>query len=64
MNAIESEFHVLLVCPLYKEIRQQYLKPYFRHWPTLNKFEIIMSAKSTKELNNLSKYVYFALKLR
>ena len=64
MNAIESEFHFLLVCPLYNGIRQQYLKPYFRHWPTLNKFEILMSSKSTKVLNNLSKYVYFAQKLR
>ena len=64
MNAIESEFHFLLVCLLYNGIRQQYLKPYFRLWPALNKFEILMSSKSTKVLNNLSKYVYFAQKLR
>ena len=33
---VENEYHILLVCPLYRELRQKYLKPYYCRWPTLN----------------------------
>ena len=38
---IENEFHFLLVCPKYRELRQKYFKPYFCHWPTWKKLETI-----------------------
>ena len=63
-KCIENEYHFMLVCPLYQELRRQYLKPYFCSWPTLNKFDRIMSTENKKEILNLAKYVYFATKLR
>ena len=36
MNTIENEYHFLLICPLYTDLRRSYLKPYYCHWPTLN----------------------------
>ena len=33
MNKVEDEFHFLLVCPNYRELRQKLFKPYFCHWP-------------------------------
>ena len=42
-NLVENEYHFLLVCPLYRELRKQYLKPYFYRWPTLNEFDSLMS---------------------
>ena len=64
LNCIESEYHFLLVCPFYKEVRHQYLKPYFCRWPTLNKFDRIMLTENKKEILNLAKYIYFATKVR
>lgn len=61
---IENEYHFLLVCPLYTELRRKYLKPYYCRWPTLNKFDDLMSKKTTQAVLNLSKYLYFAMKLR
>ena len=38
MNVIESEYHFLLICPLYNDIRTKYLPRYYFTWPTVNKF--------------------------
>ena len=39
MNTIENEYHFLLVCPFYADLRRKYLSPYYCRWPTLNKFK-------------------------
>lgn len=64
MNAIEDEYHFLLVCPNYRDIRLKYFKPYFCHWPTLNKFETLLSSTSHKTICNLAKFIYCATKVR
>lgn len=64
MGVLENEFHFLLVCPNYRNLRIKYLAPYFCLWPTIKKFEIIMSSKSKKTILNLSKYIYFADQIR
>ena len=63
-NVIENEYHFLLVCPLYRSLRRKYLKHYYCRWPTVNKFDNIMSTSNKNEILNLSKYIYFANKLR
>ena len=35
MNQTEDEYHCLLACPGYREIRSKNFKPYFCHWPAL-----------------------------
>ena len=62
MKKIEDDFHFLLVCPS-TEAYEKYLKTYFCHWPTLHKFENLMSASSNKVLFNLSKFIYCAMKI-
>lgn len=64
MNVIENEFHFLLVCPFYREIRKRFLKSFYCHWPTLNKFDMLMSSENKASIIRLSKYIYFATKLR
>ena len=63
MNKTEDEYHFILVCPAYRELRRKYFKPYFCNWPTLNKFESLMSVTSKTALNKLAHYIYFANKL-
>ena len=54
MRKMEDEFHFLLVCPLYTELRRKYFKNYFCNWPTLNKFDQLMLSSSKKTLGTLA----------
>ena len=64
MNKVEDEYHFLLVCPKYRELRLKYFKAYYCHWPTVRKFEILLSSTSKKVICNLAKFIYFATKIR
>lgn len=64
LRTIENEYHFLLICTLYTDIRKKYIKPYYCSWPTLNKFDKLMMSRNKKEISNLSKYIYFASKVR
>ena len=45
MNAIETDYHFLLVCPIYIELRNKYFPRYYCRWPTIQKFKSIMSTQ-------------------
>ena len=45
MNMVENEYHFLLVCPKYANLRKQYLTNYCR-WPSVEKFKNLMSSKT------------------
>lgn len=64
MRMIEDEYHFLLVCPKYSDLRRKYFPLYYCHWPNKHNFITLMSSKSQKSLNKLSKYLYFAQKRR
>lgn len=64
MSKIENEYHFLLVCPLYAELRRNFFKPYFCHWPNMNKFDNLMMSKSKQAILNVAKFIYNALELR
>jgi hypothetical protein len=64
MNEIETEYHFLLVCPFYRELRKEHLPKYYCSWPTLNKFISLMKNSKHGTVNRLSKYIYFANVLR
>ena len=61
-NMIESEYHFLLTCPLYRQLRLKYLER--ASWPSLNLFQTYMSASSTKTLLKISKFIKEAFELR
>ena len=48
----------------YLRAKKKYFKKYYCHWPLLNKFDVLMTTKSTNVKKNISKFVYFAMKLR
>ena len=50
LNVIENEYHFLLVCPFYMDIRRQYFNSYYCHWPSLLKFEKLMSVTSKRKI--------------
>ena len=61
-NTVESEYHFLLCCTVYSELRNKYCIKY--NWPNMAKFKYLMLVKREKSLQNLAKYVYSAMKLR
>ena len=62
-EGVEDEYHVTLVCPLYKNLR--YLLPKNTYvFPTEDKFFQLMKSDSHTVLFNLAKFVYKAMDLR
>lgn len=60
MRKIENEYHFLLVCPHYRELRIKFFKPIYCHWPNMYKFDNLLSSRSKRTLLALSKFLYFA----
>lgn len=64
MQQTESEYHFLLVCPAYHDLRTKYLPRSFLSWPTLQKFDSLMKHNGNKMLSNIAKFIAAANKLR
>ena len=63
-QCIEDEFHFILVCPKYKELRVKFIKKYYWSRPSVFKFIELLSLKNIKQLTNLGKYIFNAFKIR
>ena len=61
---VEDEYHVLLACPAYRDLRQKYFKKFFYTWPSSNKFKILMTTKSTNVIKNVAQYIVKAFERR
>ena len=61
-NTVESEYHFMLCCPLYRDLRQTF--GINIQFPTLHKFTRILSSKNTRSTRNAAKYVHYATLLR
>lgn len=59
---VESEYHFLLVCPKYRDIRRKCCIN--SSFPSLKKFYCIMSSKKHKTIRNVAKFVSCAMNLR
>ena len=50
---IGDEYHYLFECPEFIEARKQYIKPYYRRHPNMNKAIKLFQSKNTKLIRNL-----------
>ena len=64
LNDIEDEYHFLLVCPFNSNIREKYIKKFYYQRHSVFKVIKLLSVNNVKELCNLGKYIYLALKKR
>ena len=55
---IEDEYHFVLVCPIYSNLRQKYIRHYYYNRPGVYKFKLLMQTKQQEVLQKLGKYVY------
>jgi len=63
-NVIEDEFHFIIQCPKYKDLRNKYLKTYYHRRPSVFRFIELLTTTNKKEINNLGKYLVQANKIR
>ena len=52
---IEDEFHFILNCPFYSDLRKMYIEKYYYQKPSMFKLENLLSTQNVKELCNLGK---------
>ena len=61
---LEDEYHFVLVCAAYNELRVKYINIHFRCNPSVFKFLQLMNSSDTTTINNLSYFIYNAFKVR
>lgn len=61
LNVIEDEYHFIMVCPKYRNLRLKYFPKYFTRWPTVQKFTNLISSDSLRVLSNLGLFLKYAL---
>ena len=61
---IEDEFHFVLICPNYSEIRKKYIKPFYWKYPSVYKLVQLFNLENTTQLCKLGKYLVKAVTLR
>ena len=64
LNEIEDEYHFILKCPLYNDIRSKYIKQYYFKKACVFKLVQLFSTDNVKDLRNLGKYILFSHKRR
>ena len=63
-HELENEFHFLLQCPIYSELRRIYIKKYYYNHYSVYKCIQLLSSRNVNIQRSLSKYVYYAFQLR
>jgi GTPase SAR1 family protein len=61
---VEDEYHFILQCEKYIDVRRRYLKKYYWQMPSCFKLVQLLSVRNIKELNNLGIYLLLAEKIR
>ena len=64
MSVIEDEYHFLLTCPFYREIRIKYIPKYYITWPNINKFKSLLTTEKPTLLKKIANFLYLAKQKR
>lgn len=63
-NLVEDEFHFILICPLYVNLRKKFIKRYYWSRPSSFKLVQLLTVRNRKELCYLGKFLKSSLLLR
>ena len=63
MQRVEDEYHFLLECPKYDDLRREYLPQYYVNYPNRCKYLNLISTEKDIELQTLSIFVYKSFNL-
>ena len=56
-NEVEDEFHFILICPAYSDIRNRFIRPYYRNRPSMYKLVQLLKSSNKTILKNLAKFL-------
>ena len=63
-DVLEDEFHFVMECSLYGDLRKKYIKRYYWQRPNMLKFIELMSSEHCKTLKNLSVFIEKGFRVR
>ena len=63
-NVVEDEFHFLLCCEFYSDIRNKYIPYKFYQNVNLHKFRLLMSTQHEDTIKSVACYLFYAFKKR
>ena len=63
-NKLEDEFHFIIECTLFRELRISYIKPYFIRGTSMYKTIQLLKSTNKTDLKNLACYIYKGFKKR
>jgi hypothetical protein len=61
---IEDEYHIIMECSLYNNIRQRLIQRYFWKRPSMYKLIELFNTNREKKIRSLAKFVYLAFQIR
>ena len=56
----EDEYHFLMICPLYAELRNKFISQHFTNNACMNSFYRLMKCENETQIKNLAMFVYYA----
>ena len=56
LNDIGDEYHYIMKCPVFNELRDLYISPYFKNRPSVYKFIALMKTEKENTLIKLAKF--------
>jgi hypothetical protein len=63
-SMLEDEYHFLIVCSLYANLRSYYIPLYYYQYPNVQKFYSLMATEDESLIRNVAMYIYYAMKER
>ena len=63
-NVLEDEYHFVIICQRYNNLRRKYIIPYYYIRPNMFKFFNLIQSTSLVVVKNLALFVYTAFKER
>ena len=61
---IEDEYHFIIICPIYSDLREQHINKFYYKRPSVMKFIELLNSQSKVKLNNLAQYINKAFERR
>ena len=63
-NVLEDEYHFVIECSLYKELRDKYIPKYYWVRPSMYKFVQLMKCDKEKVIRKFGTYILHAFNCR
>ena len=61
-NDIQDEYHIVLKCAYYNEVRRKYIKPYYHRHPSMYKFQELMNKSNKRDTFRLMIFIKIVMK--